>query len=486
MTDRMEEIFDCYPYASVVETEHRESRCDFCLKLGFSGDQSPSFDETLYSAKDLDDKNLPRPTKLQKCSGCKLTFYCSKKCQKDSWKAYHKIECRCLSRSGENYIPRPEARLLLRIIIRSRNNADLQPNSIRTFNDLISHKENIEKDMKRMDEFKLIIDTLKVFTDSIYELPTPEELLTTFGKMVINTFSIIEDDITLGSGLYLDPSGMDHSCKPSALCSFAGARLRVFKLDERPSTISYIDILQYSTERIEQLEKAYYFNCQCELCSDEQLLNSERGFKCRSSDCDGYIERKNKECSKCDSQMDNNVFQESLTIDEKVGKLICEKYEINREDDCSRIYEICANLLNSVRKTYYKLNRRLAAFHRLYIDVSIGCGKFEELYKSNIFKEFIDSLRLFYGSPHSTIGMILYKQAKIEEYLGELNKAREHYYETLDEFIPYNNHSKFILELMLKTSNLEIEIERLGNIDSWTKRVFLVQTKRTNRKIDKS
>lgn len=65
---------------------------------------------------------------------------------------------------------------------------------------------------------------------------------------------------------------MDHSCKPSAICSFFGSRLKVYKLDEREPTISYIDILQYSNERQDELKKNYYFDCQCELCSDEQLV----------------------------------------------------------------------------------------------------------------------------------------------------------------------------------------------------------------------
>lgn len=39
-----------------------------------------------------------------------------------------------------------------------------------------------------MNEFKLIIDTLKAFTDTIYELPALNEAFETFGK-VINSSS---------------------------------------------------------------------------------------------------------------------------------------------------------------------------------------------------------------------------------------------------------------------------------------------------------
>lgn len=60
MTERKEEIFSCYPYASVLDTEYRDVRCDYCFKLGYSDDEPPSLDETLYSAKDLEDSNLPR------------------------------------------------------------------------------------------------------------------------------------------------------------------------------------------------------------------------------------------------------------------------------------------------------------------------------------------------------------------------------------------------------------------------------------------
>lgn len=37
--------------------------------------------------------NTYMPTKLQRCGGCRLAFFCSKECQKENWPV-HKLECR--------------------------------------------------------------------------------------------------------------------------------------------------------------------------------------------------------------------------------------------------------------------------------------------------------------------------------------------------------------------------------------------------------
>ena len=55
------------------------------------------------------------------------------------------------------------------------------------------------------------------------ELPSKPELLEIFGKVVINSFNIMNNEYqSVGIGLYLGPSVFDHSCSPNATIIFNG------------------------------------------------------------------------------------------------------------------------------------------------------------------------------------------------------------------------------------------------------------------------
>lgn len=59
-------------------------------------------------------------------------------------------------------------------------------------------------------------------------IPEPRELLRIFGRMSVNSFNILDTDMTsLGVGIYLGPSILDHSCKPNATAIFEGTKLLI-------------------------------------------------------------------------------------------------------------------------------------------------------------------------------------------------------------------------------------------------------------------
>ena len=74
-----QEVLRCQPFAYSIFTEYLSSVCDFCLKFK------------------LDDPAM----KLQKCSGCKVLFYCSTACQKKAWASHHKWECKCIGKMSK-------------------------------------------------------------------------------------------------------------------------------------------------------------------------------------------------------------------------------------------------------------------------------------------------------------------------------------------------------------------------------------------------
>lgn len=67
-------------------------------------------------------------------------------------------------------------------------------------------------------------------------LPDIKELLGIFGRMSVNSFNILDTDMTsLGVGIYLGPSIIDHSCKPNAHAVFEGTKIIIRTLDDLPS-----------------------------------------------------------------------------------------------------------------------------------------------------------------------------------------------------------------------------------------------------------
>ena len=55
------------------------------------------------------------------------------------------------------------------------------------------------------------------------ELPSKPEILEIYGRVLINSFNIMDDEYQpIGIGLYLAASVFDHSCNPNAAVVFSG------------------------------------------------------------------------------------------------------------------------------------------------------------------------------------------------------------------------------------------------------------------------
>ena len=110
------------------------------------------------------------------------------------------------------------------------------------------------------------------------------------GRLLVNSFEVSNDaGQLLGYALYLGPSILDHSCRPSAEVSpapshfspvqvtFQGSRLEVHSKvargtsDLRKMSISYIDLDLGREERRQLLRTHFHFECQCSLCVGEDV-----------------------------------------------------------------------------------------------------------------------------------------------------------------------------------------------------------------------
>ncbi|XP_075547849.1 histone-lysine N-methyltransferase SMYD3-like isoform X6 [Dermacentor variabilis] len=198
------EILSSTPFVYVLGKEGRGRVCDFCF---------------------LESETLKR------CSACRYVYFCDKQCQRLAWPD-HKVECAGLCKVSPN-VPDTSVRYFCRLLVKLSNKdawskAEIVFGKKRCFTDLMSHVEAIKNDHSRyLKEFKRLWETTKVFLDDKY-LPEPEVGLEIYGKMIINSYCICNDEHSpIGTGLYIGPSILDHSCSPNAHAVYEGHKLQL-------------------------------------------------------------------------------------------------------------------------------------------------------------------------------------------------------------------------------------------------------------------
>ena len=245
------------PFVFVLSTSCRGTRCDGCFRK-------------------LDKRKGPM------VCDCKFAYFCSADCRTAD--ALHSEECRILQRRGK--CPTSDiARYVLRAVLKIRSGglseADLVPGNPepRHFFHLVDHFDDIlEHSGHRRNLIEDIYTEILDFMGE-EEAPDPDYFLTIYGRIAVNSFSIIDgtEQDSIGSGLYLGPSIFDHSCVPNAAASFLPDRTIVIRaLEDFPERdyskffITYIDLMDFTGHRRNHLKTNYYFLCQCPRCSDDK------------------------------------------------------------------------------------------------------------------------------------------------------------------------------------------------------------------------
>lgn len=68
-----------------------------------------------------------------------------------------------------------------------------------------------------------------------YLLPNSAEMLGLYGRICVNSYNILDSDMnSIGVGIYLGPSVIDHSCKPNAAAVFEGTTIFIRALEDIP------------------------------------------------------------------------------------------------------------------------------------------------------------------------------------------------------------------------------------------------------------
>lgn len=224
---------------------------------------------------------------LKACANCRHFKYCSRKCQTDDWKKFHKLgECKIYTKNGGE-IKSNFARFALRLLLLHQRQPEqlkklvtLIDGTGRTLQDLKDHFDEIKNDEIRVKSF---VATFSLFKSLGLKLET-EEVFRIFCKLCINSFSILDTSLNeIGTGLYIETSIFDHSCQPNAAPVFDGLKIEIRTLKNVPLdealTINYVDIKEARSSRRAKLMAQYYFTCQCPRCTkDDEGVGEEESI----------------------------------------------------------------------------------------------------------------------------------------------------------------------------------------------------------------
>ncbi|KAK6048008.1 hypothetical protein COOONC_14487, partial [Cooperia oncophora] len=144
-----------------------------------------------------------------------------------------------------------------------------------------AHTEKIRKDSYAMN--KDLRESNKILRAKIYDVE--RVVFELHCRDYINRHAISDKGYVkeIGKGLYLDLCAYDHSCRPNTIFTCDGfvATLRGLNsnvdIKNRSTTFyTYIDLLSSLQQRKKQLKDTWYFDCQCERCTDpsDHLLTS--------------------------------------------------------------------------------------------------------------------------------------------------------------------------------------------------------------------
>lgn len=433
------------PFAFVLSSKEQGSRCDSCFEKG----------------------------KVLKCSGCQFVYYCGRSCQRDAW-GDHKWECANFKRVAPKVLP-DGARMLAKIINRLYRGdghsfrSFYSGTSFRMWKDLMSHYTDLKADKKRMEHFTSLCVVLYEFLKDI-SLPNTVELMGLYGRMVINSFMILDIDMnSIGTGIYLASSILDHSCNPNAVATFDGKTINIRAIKDMPCLdwnqmrISYIDLMKTPYDRQSELLQNYYFLCQCDRCMDEDKIKYVHGAICLNKQCNEPVsipwkedcqlvrkpEKKDEENEESKTEkVDENTEDLSKevsenSVDGKEDTLHCKecgtKYTEKHADVFVKTMEFThVHLQNMERASVayvdvcqYCLDRQEGVLHPLnvmhaqtldhafdaLIQVQLwekACGYAEKL---------IPCFRFYYGDRNPLLGLLYLKYGKILLFKMEVEKA---------------------------------------------------------------
>ncbi|XP_059611388.1 histone-lysine N-methyltransferase SMYD3 isoform X2 [Phlebotomus argentipes] len=443
------------PFVHVLKSKYRKERCDHCFAS----------------------------EKVFRCSGCNYVYYCNRNCQTEAW-ALHKVECPFLKKIAPRIVP-DAARVLARIILKLQRGGDLEKGfytetCFRKFRDLMSHYHEIRTDPKRQEHLESLS---MVLHDLLGEnlMPNHTELQGIYGRvcvdleelyqknitlflvplqLVVNGFNILDGEMnSIGTGIYLGVSVVDHSCTPNAVATFEGTTLSIRAIADIPSLdwsqifISYVDLMQTPADRRAELKANYYFLCTCSRCINPEESQRMEVASCPNRNCEHpVIVLDGKDPLKCD-ECDTKVTEEFRSEFHEVRDFT--KLQLASMRDVAYL-DVCSICLARQKNVLHSLNLWHTKTLDLAFESAIEMGKWQE---ARTFGQLLlPGFRKYNGDFNPLLGLLYMKLGKIELFLEHIKEARDYLLEAskILRVTHGENHSLYriqLIPLLMQTSN---------------------------------
>lgn len=413
------------PLAHCLLIEYKEKLCDYCFF----------------------NKNL------KQCSFCKIMHYCSTTCQRADWNI-HKQECPRFKQLNDKnticVIDDDLVRIFIRFLIRKNQSITEDNLGLRNFETLVDHYDEILKDSFRMNKAHKCLEKIKfVMGFEFIEKFKTKDLISYFGKLVINTFSISNNDMseTVGSGLYLSLSSIDHSCNPNCVVIFNGIKASIKVINEfetiQKAFISYTEILSTKNTRQKYLQKNYYFKCKCPRCEDLDEIDKKMvKLKCSSCDDNCFnLDEENLEpkCESCETSNQTEINKANLLINEINNFLENSSKQLNIKNSMQRLVNKSKDIFSFSEMATYCENVYLVKLYEVFMDFYIQENQLAEANEIAI-RVLKNAYMLYLPKNHPTMGLLYTKIAKISINLENWQIARQ-FYQKADEILRITHDS---------------------------------------------
>jgi len=376
-------------YSHVISPHSLADVCDSCLS-------SPNIFD-----------NLP-PVTLYRCSKCKLSYYCNIACQKKAWPEHSK-ECKYL-KNIQPRVPPAIVRLMIRTCLKHREYPDISENlpdgSVRSFNNLKMHKEDISSSTEKKQAFSSFLQVIQACVGNMF---SNDHLFETYCKILINSTEITDCmGNTVGTGLYLGLSVVDHSCNPNVNCVFTGTVVELRSLDIIPAPVlantrvSYNNNILPTKIRQARLKQDYYFLCCCSLCCDKEAdLICAGAVVCK--DCQAPVAEVEGHCEHCGRINDLDISTDKGLLSKNL-----------EDDEVLRTYQILS-------KKIHVYDYKMIEFSERAMSVCLAQENFGKFYQ--IGQSVLSAYIRYFPKNSTSVGLHLAKLAKTAIFLNKTDEA---------------------------------------------------------------
>ncbi|CAD5215198.1 unnamed protein product [Bursaphelenchus okinawaensis] len=354
-----------YPFAYALSEQFLDKACWYCLQ-----------------------QLTPQ---LSPCPNCKVAVFCSQKCS-DLANKDHEPECRGFQKRKESQSI--EVRLLGRIasryhkIKRGEDKTDdfyLGRTSKRSVMEIWAHEEEFAEHQDYTTQFMDIYDKLVLFYDK-KDLPSKKDVFKLHCRDFINRHAICDKNYEneIGKGLYLDLCAYDHSCRPDTVFFSDGFKSVLVGLnkvkdisDSNKSFYSYIDLLGTLEQRRKQLKDTWFFECNCERCTDpkDHVLTAIKCQYCANKD------------------VDTTLIVQGTLLPRKDGKLCCPTCNVMQEPfhimECNYTIRDIGIFLDNMDQIP---KHELTAHFELFKQKSIYCLPKTNVYRARLILQYVSRI----------------------------------------------------------------------------------------------